>query len=425
MRTSREAPPTGAEASTNPLSSSSLSIADLETHFREHTGVQEALGHVTETRRLNAAPPTPLQRLRGATFMLMLILSMAYCYIYVMLFFPLLYISPRWYHRCVSLLQKVWFQMPILLFEYVFGIKYSIYGDQIRDHEKMIMTPNHRTRLDWMFLWPVLLRQGSLENERILLKAPLKHIPLAGPAMQMFNFVFLDRRWDKDEAYLTDMLRHFLRQQLKYQILIFPEGTDLERSTALRSHHFAQKQSLPHYHCVMHPRVKGFTHMVRTLGSDLEAIYDMTIAYDPIVPRSEFAVLHGTMPSQTHVHIKRYPMSELPPTDDEGRVGEWCAKVWAEKEQRLKEFYSKPVGARSFGTPVPTDEARALRWHIGSAIFFAVDFAIHMYISWLYPWTVVVMFLCYVLGSVLEVKTGGLERLELRLYPIEADKKSK
>jgi lysocardiolipin and lysophospholipid acyltransferase len=47
-------------------------------------------------------------------------------------------------------------------------------------NEKAIIIMNHRTRLDWMYYWSVILRQGKLQKEKIILKNELKHIPGAG-----------------------------------------------------------------------------------------------------------------------------------------------------------------------------------------------------------------------------------------------------
>ena len=47
-------------------------------------------------------------------------------------------------------------------------------------NDKAVIIMNHRTRLDWLYYWSVILRQGKLENEKIILKQELKHIPGAG-----------------------------------------------------------------------------------------------------------------------------------------------------------------------------------------------------------------------------------------------------
>ena len=51
-------------------------------------------------------------------------------------------------------------------------------ADYKNDRAMIIM--NHRTRLDWLYYYSVILRRGKLENEKIILKDELKHIPGGG-----------------------------------------------------------------------------------------------------------------------------------------------------------------------------------------------------------------------------------------------------
>ena len=60
------------------------------------------------------------------------------------------------------------------------GITPVISGDEVRAGEGSLLLMNHRTRLDWMYLWQLLVRQSGLRTEKIILKSPLKHIPGAG-----------------------------------------------------------------------------------------------------------------------------------------------------------------------------------------------------------------------------------------------------
>lgn len=89
--------------------------------------------------------------------------------------FPL-YLSPslpfRFFYApsiLVSLLQS--------LLELVFGVKVVITGDGFIPGERSVIIMNHRTRLDWMFLWCCLLRYSYLRLEKICLKAALKAVP--------------------------------------------------------------------------------------------------------------------------------------------------------------------------------------------------------------------------------------------------------
>ena len=65
------------------------------------------------------------------------------------------------------------------------GIKIVITGDEIRHGERNLLIMNHRTRLDWMYLWSVLVRQSGVKTEKIILKAPLKFVPGAGMVLTL------------------------------------------------------------------------------------------------------------------------------------------------------------------------------------------------------------------------------------------------
>ena len=46
-----------------------------------------------------------------------------------------------------------------------------------------------------------------------------------------------------------------------FQVLLFPEGTDLTARTRARSDEFAKKNGLPSYEYCLHPRTTGFTYL--------------------------------------------------------------------------------------------------------------------------------------------------------------------
>ena len=84
--------------------------------------------------------------------------------------------------------------------ENMFRIQVQIYGDaETKAHEKdmsqdrALWVSNHRTRIDWMLLWTVAWRTRTLHQLRIVLKAPLRKLPIFGWAIQHFIFVFLVR----------------------------------------------------------------------------------------------------------------------------------------------------------------------------------------------------------------------------------------
>lgn len=74
--------------------------------------------------------------------------------------------------------------MPQSLLELVFRVKVVITGDGFIPGERSVIIMNHRTRLDWMFLWCCLLRYSYLRLEKICLKAALKSVPGFGESAE-------------------------------------------------------------------------------------------------------------------------------------------------------------------------------------------------------------------------------------------------
>lgn len=125
---------------------------------------------------------------------------------------PLMFLSPAWYRWITDRIVATWLTLPVVrtpaqpllsllkrmtpfnhlllstfssssfpyfqsLLELVFGVKVVITGDGFIPGERSVIIMNHRTRLDWMFLWCCLLRYSYLRLEKICLKAALKAVP--------------------------------------------------------------------------------------------------------------------------------------------------------------------------------------------------------------------------------------------------------
>ncbi|KNC82639.1 hypothetical protein SARC_05079 [Sphaeroforma arctica JP610] len=219
------------------------------------------------------------------------------------------------------------------------GLKFVFSGDEFVSTDACIVASNHRNRLDWLFLWGLFVRYGRLQYHKIMLKAPLKHLPGPGWATQAMCFLFVERSWEKDEAYISSWIQYYQNQNYPLQLVMFPEGTDLSAGNLKRSHAFSEKSGLPVYEYVMHPRVKGFCSTVQQLRSTTDAVYDVTIGYPKGLPQNEKELAMGMFPGEVHIHVKRYLMMSIP--DNEDDLGQWVKDRWADKEQRLKAFYAQ------------------------------------------------------------------------------------
>merc|ERR550519_2532852 len=69
-------------------------------------------------------------------------------------------------------------------------------------------------------------------------------------------------------------------------LLIFPEGTDLSENSQAKDKAYAEKQGLPHYEQVLHPKTAGFAtawaEMLRVAhesGAPVPTLLDITVGY--------------------------------------------------------------------------------------------------------------------------------------------------
>ncbi|CAM4743786.1 unnamed protein product [Rotaria magnacalcarata] len=257
---------------------------------------------------------------------------------------PFIFLNRRLYFRWCSFAMGYYLLMATCLLEDLLGIKIVITGDDLtKDNKRSLIVLNHRTRLDWMFIFMLHSRFQTLKQLKIVLKADLKRIPGPGWAMQHAGYLFLDRIWEKDQETMKNISGYYKSCQSPLSILIFPEGTNLTEQTKIKSNEYAAKQTSfnASYEYCLHPRLNGFKFLLNSMRSEeiLDAIDDVTIGYEGAIPEAEIDLLKGHIPSIIHFHVKRYDLDTLPRTDEE--IGEWLQSRWEQKENHLKEFYNK------------------------------------------------------------------------------------
>lgn len=309
----------------------------------------------------------------------------------------------------------------------MFGVKVIVTGDKPPKSENSVIIMNHRCRLDWMFFWSYMARYGELKHEKIIMKHELKHIPGPGWAMQNALYIFLCRRWEKDESYLNSVLSYFVNSSDSLQLLLFPEGTNFEEASKQKSDSFASKNNLPFYNYVLHPRVRGFTYCIEKLRQgNLDAILDVTVGYSDNYCFEEVDLLKGNVPSEIHFHIQRYSNDTLP-QDTQG-LEEWCCKQWKEKEERLKKFYTQE---KHFGPPseIASEQQSEVQLAVSHLfkkgllfwLVFTICSSVLMYTSAMVRWYVLIIGIVYLVLSLL----GGTDKIFLQLMRKSRDTKTK
>ncbi|XP_059573248.1 lysocardiolipin acyltransferase 1 isoform X2 [Alligator mississippiensis] len=308
---------------------------------------------------------------KGIYFLLALFLGSFFGSIFMLSpFLPLMFVSPAWYRWIVDRIVATWLTLPVALLEMVFGAKVVITGDGFIPGERSVIIMNHRTRMDWMFLWNCLLRYSYLRLEKICLKSSLKSVP---------GFA----------------------------------------NTKARSHEFAEKNGLRKYEYVLHPRTTGFTFVVERLreGNNLDAIHDITVAYPQNIPQTEKHILNGNFPKEIHFHVRRYPVHTVPTSREELQV--WCQKRWEEKEERLRQFYEGEKYFDATGRsiiPPCKSELRVLVVKCISLLYWTV-FTLAMFVLlYLYSFVRWYLLIMVIIFAMQQKIFGGLELIELACH---------
>ena len=129
-------------------------------------------------------------------------------------------------------------------------------------------------------------------------------------------------------------------------MLIFPEGTTLNRSALAKSESFASKLGVKPTSRVLLPRVLGIWEAVKALDPALDGIYDLTVGYSGLTETDEPENIYtlgklfyeGFTPEQVHCHLSYIPLKEIP-RGSADEFGEWLRDRFYEKDRLLDEFY--------------------------------------------------------------------------------------
>ena len=188
----------------------------------------------------------------------------------------------------------------------------------------------------------------------IILKQSLKWIPIIGPGMQFYSFVFMSRKWNVDKPRMSHRLRKLKKthrspdgkgQLDPMWLLIFPEGTNLSANQRDKSTAWAEKSGMKDVRHLLLPRSTGLQFSLQELYGTVEYIYDCTIAYEGI-GREEYAqdvftirdlYLQGLGPKSINLHWRRFAVSSVPFNDAE-KFNAWILDRWREKDDMLEEF---------------------------------------------------------------------------------------
>ena len=206
--------------------------------------------------------------------------------------------------------------------------------------ENTIFMCNHQCSFDWIVADMVAVRFNCLGNIRYVLKSSLRFIPLYGYYFKQHGCVYVKRGGYDADSYKMQLLN--LAKKDVFWLVIFPEGTrySAQKKKVIEANQkYAEKFGLPTFDFVLTPRHRGFYHAMQSLEDHVDAVYDVTIAYEPPGwkpdgnqprPPSIASYLTGST-SKVHIHMERIPRQDIP--TDEAKFSAWLCERFRIKNE--------------------------------------------------------------------------------------------
>lgn len=289
---------------------------------------------------------------------------------------PLYFVSKDWFYAYMALTKQYFGLLITTMTQWWSPTIIRISGDksmkgllkqradgmlQVDFGERVILMTNHQIYTDWLYLWWIAYTNTTPTHGHIyiILKDSLKWIPLVGPAMQFYSFIFMARKWSKDQERLRYRLQklntqhsgpmtgsHGQHQLDPMWLMIFPEGTNLSANTREGSQRYSAKSGIPDMKHQLLPRSTGLQFCLQELEDTVPYIYDSTIAYEGIPPggygqdiftlRSVY--FQGRPPKSVNMHWRRFAIKDIPYNDSEA-MHEWILQRWREKDELIEAWF--------------------------------------------------------------------------------------
>lgn len=203
-------------------------VHTLQHHQMLGFNSEESMTNLESTEGSKHCPLSTLRIIRGVICLAVLLSTALMFLIY---FVPVAVLLLRSFsincsRKVVSLLFGIWLGLWPFLFEKINKTKVIFSGDRVPAGERVLLIANHRTEVDWMYLWDLALRKGCLGHMKYVLKKSLMKLPIFGWGFHILEFIPLERKWEVDEPVMQSMLSTFTNPQDPLWLAVFPEGTD-------------------------------------------------------------------------------------------------------------------------------------------------------------------------------------------------------
>ncbi|XP_051772799.1 1-acyl-sn-glycerol-3-phosphate acyltransferase epsilon isoform X5 [Ctenopharyngodon idella] len=252
----------------------------------------------------------------------------------------------RLYHTVDDRVYSLYQSMVLFFFENYTGVEVVIYGD-IPKKENVVYLSNHQSTADWIIADMLAIRQNALGHVRYVLKDGLKWLPLYGWYFSQHGGVYVKRSANFDEKAMKKKLSSQSELGTPMYLVIFPEGTRYNpelKKVIDDSQAFAAKEGLTVLKHILTPRMKASHVAIETMKEHLDAVYDITVAYEGTLTADGQRHPAPTMPEflckecpRVHIHFNRVDIREIPAEPIFFR--RWLHERFEIKDKLLTAFY--------------------------------------------------------------------------------------
>ncbi|AFN83930.1 putative 1-acyl-SN-glycerol-3-phosphate [Encephalitozoon romaleae SJ-2008] len=237
-----------------------------------------------------------------------------------------------------------WLHLTRAMFSRYFPQRVFIrYNPIILKRNRNVVISNHLTEYDWLFVCCVLHYLKRFEDLCIILKMSLRNIPLLGYGMKFFQFIFLNRKVSKDREIIMSGASR-LKKEGKYDLLLFPEGTYIDKCSHPKSHKWSVEANVevegkgfdPEE--VLIPRTTGFKILRENIRDDMEGVIDLTMIGNPYVkyPNDVFSYWDVIINKSQKVNFMFF--LDYIPNNDGMDGDDFLLKLFEEKEKMISRF---------------------------------------------------------------------------------------
>jgi 1-acyl-sn-glycerol-3-phosphate acyltransferase len=239
--------------------------------------------------------------------------------------------------KICSNLVGFWENYFIFVSENILGITPVVSGDALVKSESTFLIANHQAMTDCNFIFFVARMMDRLKDMKFFVKNSVRYFPGIGPALLFVEMIFVRRNWYKDQVTIESAFSRLKKYDIPACIVIFPEGTRATAEKHAQSVEHARSRNVEPLRHLLMPRSKGSVATIASMRSHINAVIDVTIGFGEGGVPSLFQYMQGLGCRNTHVHIRRYPIQEIPVGEED--VKKWIFDRFKEKDELLEQFY--------------------------------------------------------------------------------------